>query len=103
MTNETIIQIHRRALLDEGIIGSIGKKYFTDAEGNRITFHEPEEIFTARAWFKRGYRVRPGEKPVATFAIWRYKDDRSRTPVKRSYYQADADFFTIGQVVPATH
>ena len=103
MTNETIIQLHRRALLKEGIIGSVGTKSFCDGHGNRVTFPEPEEIYTAHAWIKRGFQVRPGETPVATFPIWRYQDDRSTYPVSRSYYRAAAQFYKADQVEPITH
>ncbi|MBQ9605548.1 MAG: hypothetical protein IJV16_00010 [Lachnospiraceae bacterium] len=100
MTNAAIIEAHRRVLMTRGIIRPKGRTEGIDSNGTPYAIDEPEDIYTERAWRKRGYRVRHGEEARATFPIWKYWMDRSVSPPLKNYYMADVGFYTADQVVP---
>ena len=102
MTNKRIIMLQRINLLKDGIIRSEGIHHFKDYKGVPYSYEVPEEIYTAGAWLKRGYRIKPGESARACFPIWKYRIDRSTHPPTRTYYMKDMDFFTADQVIPVT-
>ena len=100
MTNERIILLHRIRLLREGVIGSKGIHEFRDYKGVPYSYEMPEDIYTAGAWLKRGYQIKPGETACAHFPIWKYRTDWSSRPPTRTYYMKDMNFFTADQVTP---
>ena len=73
MTNAQIIFNRQQYLLEAGKIKPTGRTLeFVDADGNKITVPEAEEIHTFAAWKALGYSVRKGEKAIDTFTIWKY-------------------------------
>lgn len=91
MTNEQIIFQERIGLMNDGIIGTTGRKikvtYQKDGEEVTEIIDEPEEIHTFADWKKRGYFVNKGEKAIAKFPIWNHSKDKFRPMTKE---EADA-------------
>ena len=104
MTNETIIMNHAFQLMEQGIIGTSGRKIkITTAEGEQLV-DEPEAIHTFQWWKKHGMSVKKGEKAVAAFPIWKHttrkpKDGDEGEPEEYMFMKL-SHFFTAAQVKP---
>ena len=70
MNNEEIIFQERLRLVREGIIEKVLVEHLTPS-GEKIEFHEPEEIHTLKKWEKLGYKKKKGESPITTLKIWK--------------------------------
>lgn len=74
MTNAMIVLNESVRLMEEGKIGTTGRKIVVeDAAGQKIEMDEPEAIHTYQTWKALGYQVQKGQKAVAQFSIWKYK------------------------------
>lgn len=72
MTNAMIIFNAALKLMEEGIIGTTGRKMVMEtSDGDKIEVMEPEAIHTYAAWKSMGYQVKRGEKNVAAITIWK--------------------------------
>ena len=81
MTNEQIIINARFALMEAGKIGNTGRTLeYIDAEGQKHSTLEPEEIHTFSFWKDCGYSVKKGEKAVVKLAIWKHTVKEHKTP-----------------------
>ena len=108
MTNEQIIFNARVELLENGIIGTTGKQIqVEDAEGNKRTLDEPEQIHTYAGWKALGFQVRRGEHTIANFQIWKHTTKKIKAEADTAEATVDeqefmfltkAFFFTSSQV-----
>lgn len=72
MTNAMIIFNAAMKLMDEGIIGTTGRKMVMETpDGDKIEVMEPEVIHTYAVWKSLGYQVKRGEKNIAAITIWK--------------------------------
>lgn len=76
MTNADIIFTQSQKLMEEGIIGTTGKKFKAviineQGEEEEVEVLEAEPIHTYNGWKERGYQVQKGEKAIAQFTIWK--------------------------------
>lgn len=106
MTNAEIIFTESQRLMEEGVIGTTGRKFIAtvvnaDGDQEENEFFEPEPIHTYAGWKERGYQVRRGEKAIAQFTIWKHvtkkndnEEDESKMFMKR------ASWFKFSQVEP---
>lgn len=72
MTNAEIIMSQQMYLMEQGIIGTTGRKMIVSTEDGEQEIMEPEEIHTFQFWKTLGFSVKKGEHAVASFQIWRY-------------------------------
>lgn len=97
MTNTTIVESNRLALVEAGIIG------------------KDEEIHTYEFWKRYGLQVKRGEKAVARFSIWKKSnkekiveietEDGEKTAQKIDtgrYFLKESCFFSSNQVEKAS-
>ena len=104
MTNTMIILNERFALMDNGTIGTTGRKIdIEDCDGNKTIVLEPEEIHTYKAWQELGYQVKRGEKCIARFPIWKHvfkkvKDKDGNEENKEKMFLKESYFFKFSQV-----
>ena len=126
MTNAQIIFNQSIKLMNDGIIGTTGRKITIqyEKEGEQVTeiVDEPEPIHTFQEWKNNGFMVKKGEKAIARFTIWNYakgkttklsKEDADRinsiaegidakegdeTTSSGHYYMKEACFFKASQV-----
>jgi len=93
MTNEKIIEMHRQALIEAGIITA------------------NEAIHTFEAWKHMGYSVKRGEKSITRFSIWKKGNKMRDITVKTddgkeeqqtvnigNFFMKDSCFFASRQV-----
>ncbi len=103
---ERILQM-RIHLMENGVIGTTGKKITVEDEsGEEREVLEPAVIHTYAGWKALGYRVKRGEHACATFPIWRHKEagkkkdkttgEISDTP--ETMFMTNAKFFSEIQV-----
>lgn len=89
MTNAQIIFNESLDLMNDGIIGTTGRKitisYEKDGEQVTETVNEPEAIHTYKEWQNLGMQVQKGQKAIAKFTIWMYA---SKT---KTYSKEEAD------------
>lgn len=82
MNNAQIIFNESIELMNDGIIGTTGRKitveYEKDGEKVTETINEPEEIHTYKEWQKRGFQVIKGQKAIAKFTIWNYTSKKEK-------------------------
>lgn len=82
MTNEQIILENSIFLMENGVIQPTDQMMvFVDGKGKR-EINVPEEIHTFQGWKKLGYQVQKGEKSVAKFPIWIYKNGKAKKSEK---------------------
>lgn len=125
MNNAQIIFNKSLELMEEGIIGTTGRKitiqYEKEGETVTETVNEPEEIHTYKEWQKAGFQVQKGQKAIAKFTIWMYTDKKSKLTKEEAdkinqiaeginaqegdevhnnghYYMKEAAFFKASQV-----
>ncbi len=73
MTNEMIIFMESQKLAEEGKIGYTGRTFeAVNADGEKITVKETEEIHTFQHWKALGFKVEKGQHAVAKFPIWKH-------------------------------
>ena len=131
MTNAQIIFNESLELMNDGIIGTTGRKitisYEKDGEQVTETVNEPEAIHTYKEWQNLGMQVQKGQKAIAKFTIWMYtsktkklsKEDADsinsivinsdgskaqegdEVQTNGHYYMKEAAFFSASQVAPA--
>lgn len=92
MTNAEIIFRESCELMRAGILsgsGIIGT--FTDENGEEQKIELPEEIHTFAAWKQAGYIVKKGEKAIAAFPVWKYKESRRNRPEQAQTGPADGE------------
>lgn len=102
MTNKEIIFREQLELMAQGKINSTGKIFkYQDSNGNIIEYMEPEQIHTFQHWKECGFRVKKGQKAIATFPIWKRTvkindngEERAKMFLKKSA------FFSFSQVEP---
>ena len=81
MTNAEIIFRESCELMRAGILSGSGiMGTFTDENGEEQKIELPEEIHTFAAWKQAGYIVKKGEKAIAAFPVWKYKESRRNRP-----------------------
>lgn len=125
MTNYQIILNESIRLMNEGIIGTTGRKITVEHEkvnedGEKEVvkeiIDEPEEIHTFADWKSRGYFVQKGQKAKAKFMIWNFTSKASKRVIEARkaagkedeespdphYYMKEAYFFTKDQTSAAT-
>lgn len=125
MTNYQIILNESIRLMNEGIIGTTGRKITVEHEkvnedGEKEVvkeiIDEPEEIHTFADWKSRGYFVQKGQKAKAKFMIWNFTNKASKRVIEARkaagkedeespdphYYMKEAYFFTKDQTSAAT-
>lgn len=95
MKNENIIMEERLHLLDEGKLGTTGRRIkfkpsFTDKE---MIWSEPEEIHTLKYWEKLGYKLKENEQPITSLEIWKPYTNKGFKGVKKGI----SDFYKISQ------
>lgn len=97
MKNEVIIFEKRLELMEEGIIRSTGELIeYQLPSGEWIKVPEPIQIHTLKQWANLQYSVNDGEKPIATFKIWKpYMNKKGHGIVFKN-----ADFYSLDQVHP---
>ena len=108
MTNQQIVFEQSLRLMEEGIIGTTGRELeFEMEDGTTKILPEPEPIHTFKVWEERGFRVKRGEKKVASFQIWKHmpagkKKDKSGelVDVPEKMFLTTASFFKKSQVEP---
>ena len=72
MTNAAIIFNASCKLMEEGILGTTGRKIVLEApDGTKTEIMEPEPIHTYNAWKAMGYQVKRGERNIAQITIWK--------------------------------
>ena len=72
MTNNQIILWESVKLMDQGIIGTTGRKIIvTTPLGIPMETTEPETIHTFAAWKELGYNVKKGQHAIAKIQIWK--------------------------------
>lgn len=72
MTNAQIIFNASCRLMEDGIIGTTGRKIVVEmADGTEQEFMEPEPIHTYQVWKSLGFQVKKGEKNIAAITIWK--------------------------------
>ena len=108
MTNAEIIFWNSVELMNQGLIGTTGKKLVVAMpDGEERELMEPEPIHTFACWKNLGYSVKKGEHAVAKIQIWKgservVKDedgnDTDETTVRM--FKKVAFFFTAAQVEP---
>ncbi len=104
MTNAQIIFNESCRLMEDGIIGTTGRKIIIEMEdGTEKELMEPEPIHTYQTWKALGYQVRKGEKTVAAFTIWKARtkkaegSDEDGGSEETRMFMKTAHFFTMGQ------
>ncbi len=117
MTNGQIIFSESMRLMNDGIIGTTGRKLTLitideDGTEKKEIIDEPEEIHTFAEWKALGFMVQKGQKAIAKFTIWNYTSKPSKKAIKEAeekgeevnftahYYMKDASFFAASQVAP---
>ncbi len=118
MTNAEIIFSESMRLMNDGIIGTTGRKLTLitlndDGTENREIIDEPEEIHTFAEWKALGFMVQKGQKAIAKFTIWNFTDKPSKAKkatreaagedteaADPHFYMKDACFFAFSQVAP---
>ncbi len=106
MKNEDIILKKRLELMEEGLLGSTGKKVVIETDEGKAEIMEPLPIHTYSGWMELGYRVSYGQHAIASFPIWkhrpagRYKDRKSGNMVdhEEKMFLTKAFFFSPDQV-----
>lgn len=108
MTNAQIIFNESCRLMEEGIIGTTGRKMvFEMPDGTKQEMMEPEPIHTYQTWKALGYQVKKGEKNIAAFTIWKARtkkgaaqmDDESTSgdEERTQMFMKTAHFFKFSQ------
>ncbi len=118
MTNGQIIFSESMRLMNDGIIGTTGRKLTLitideDGTEKKEIIDEPEEIHTFAEWKALGFMVQKGQKAVAKFTIWNFTDKPSKAKkatreaagedteaADPHFYMKDACFFAFSQVAP---
>ena len=99
MTNAMIIFTESMRLMDEGVIGGSGTFGETE-DGKKVEL--PEAIHTYSAWQSMGFQVRKGEKAIAKFPVWKYRngkvDEETGEEGEGRMFMKTAAFFTAAQV-----
>ena len=106
MTNAMIIFWKSYELMNNGVIGSTGRKLVVGMpDGTTREIMEPEPIHTFACWKGLGYSVKKGEHAVAKFPIWKgsemvLKDEDGNDTDEKSVkmFRKEAFFFTAAQV-----
>lgn len=115
-TNFEIILNESIALMNEGKIGSTGRKITMVIEKNgekiKEQIDEPEPIKTYAEWKRLGRQVQKGQKAIAQFTIWNYtegkKKDQEEEKEQQSlmkngyFYMKKASFFKASQTEAIT-
>jgi len=104
MTNAQIIFMESCRLMEDGIIGTTGRKLTMEMpDGTTKELMEPEPIHTYQAWKSIGYQVKKGEKNIAAFTIWKAHtkkaeaDDEEGSKEETRMFMKTAHFFKISQ------
>ena len=104
MTNAQIIFMESCRLLEEGVIGTTGRKLTMELpDGTTKELMEPEPIHTYQTWKSFGYQVRKGEKNIAAFTIWKARtkkaegNDEEGGSEETRMFMKTAHFFKISQ------
>ena len=104
MTNAQIIFMESCRLMEEGVIGTTGRKLLMDMpDGTTKEFMEPEPIHTYNTWKALGYQVRKGEKNIASFTIWKARTKKGEATgdeegqEETRMFMKTAHFFKISQ------
>lgn len=104
MTNQQIIFNESMRLMQDGTIGTTGRKFTYETEdGEKITVKEPEALHTFAAWKENGRQVKKGEHAKAAFQIWKKGKkytDKDGNEKERKMFLTKAFFFTIDQTEP---
>ena len=108
MTNADIIFTESQRLMEEGIIGTTGRKYkaiVVNAQGEEeeIEVMEAEPIHTYNGWKERGYQVQKGEHAIAQFAIWKHVTKKAENEDEKDeskMFIKKASWFKFSQVAP---
>lgn len=106
MTNADIIFTESQKLMEEGIIGTTGRKFtakVVNAQGEEeeIEVLEAEPIHTYAGWKERGYQVQKGEKAVAQFTIWKHVTKKAKNEDEQDeskMFMQKASWFKFSQV-----
>lgn len=99
MRNEQIILERALELHRSGILPGTGEELWFEDEDGPGWLEIPEEINTAPEWQRRGFRIRPEEKPIDVFPIWQRNPDYYRDPSEKRYKLLPAEFFAKYQVI----
>ena len=104
MTNAQIIFMESCRLLEEGVIGTTGRKLVMEMpDGTKKEQMEPEPIHTYQTWKSFGYQVRKGEKNIAAFTIWKARikkaegSDEEGGSEETRMFMKTAHFFKLSQ------
>ena len=100
MTNTQIIFDTSIDLMNEGIIGTTGRKItIVDVNGEEKTIPEPEPIHTFATWKALGRRVKRGERAKGKARIWKFtsKNVEGEDEPETNMFMKDAYFFTYSQ------
>lgn len=104
MTNAQIIFMESCRLLEEGVIGTTGRKLVMEMpDGTKKEQMEPEPIHTYQTWKSFGYQVRKGEKNIAAFTIWKARtkkaegSDEEGSSEETRMFMKTAHFFKLSQ------
>lgn len=102
MTNASIILAERFRLMKQGIIKGTGEIVTVEENGVKKQVEMPEKIHTYNAWKSMGFQVQKGEKAVAQFTIWKYKnsktDEETGEQDSGRMFMKKSSFFTARQV-----
>lgn len=108
MTNADIIFTESQKLMEEGIIGTTGRKFKaivvnSEGEEEEIEVMEAEPIHTYNGWKERGYQVQKGEKAIAQFMIWKHVTKKAESEDEQDeskMFMKKASWFKFSQVAP---
>lgn len=104
MTNTMIITTEQVRLQQEGILKYTGRTIVgLNLAGEEVEVPEIQPIHTYNGWKARGYKVKKGEKAIAKFPIWKYrnkkKDETEEEAQEKGYcFMKMSAFFTDEQV-----
>lgn len=73
MTNAMIVLMNQVSLMEEGKLGTTGRKLIIEDAAGKREIDEPEAIHTYQTWKSLGYQVKKGQKAIAQFQIWKYR------------------------------
>ena len=109
-TNAQIIFNESLELMNNGILGTTGRKitisYEKNGEQVKETVNEPEPIHTYAEWKRLGFQVNKGQKAIASFTIWNFAENKKDPEEEEQpslmknghYYMKKASFFKLSQV-----
>jgi len=107
MTNAMIVLQESIRLMEEGIIGTTGRKFkaviIENGEEIEKEFDEPEPIHTYQTWKKLGFQVQKGEKAIAQFTIWKHVTKKAKEEGEEDetkMFMKKASWFKLSQVAP---